>query len=62
MFFRSSDSALDSAAHFWWWVKFEHGAFIIPDPRSFQPLHSNDMMAALDMMAASSFYNRCKHL
>jgi len=28
--------------------------------RSFQPLHSNDMMAALDV--SSSFYNRCKHL
>jgi len=60
LFCRSSDSALDSAVHFWWWMKFEHGDFRIPDPRSFQPLHSNDMMAALD--DSSSFYNRCKHL
>jgi len=59
-FCRSSDSVLDSAAHFWWWMRFEQGAFRIPDPRSFQPLHSNDMMAALD--DSSSFYNRCKHL
>ena len=60
LFCRSSDSALDSADHLWWWMKFEHGAFGIPDPRSLQPLHSNDMMAALD--DSSSFYNRCKHL
>ena len=41
-------------------MKFEHGAFRIPDPRSFQPLHSNNMMAALD--DSSLFYNRSKHL
>jgi len=48
LFCRSSDSALNSAAHFWWWMKFEHRVFRIPDPRSLQPLHSSDMMAALD--------------
>jgi len=50
---------LGSADHFWWWMKFEHGTFRIPDPRSFQLLHSNNMMAALD--DSSSFYNHCKH-
>jgi len=54
LFCRSS--ALDSADHFWWKAKFEHGTFWIPDPRSSQPLHSNNMMAALD--DSSSFYNR----
>ena len=46
LFCRSS--AWGSADHFWWWMKFEHGTFRIPDPRSFQPLHSNNMMAASD--------------
>ena len=27
LFCRSSDSALDSAAHFWWWMKFETRGF-----------------------------------
>jgi len=34
--------------------------FRIPDPRSFQPFYSNNMMAALD--DSSLFYNSCKHL
>ena len=43
-----ADDGPDATDHFWWWMKFEHGSFRIPDPRSFQPLHSNNMMAALD--------------